>query len=173
LQEAADRLGVSVYTVRRWIKDGKLRAFKPGKEYRVREPDFEEFLRTREVLPKAPRRSPSEPSFNDVLEEQRHSDQLKYLRALRAILGNRLIQWTEEAPQTPGEIRPLLSDMRLLVEQGVFDTSGVTDKSELGEISLAMNFLRKLNEIADDVEQEEAAEERHKVIELIEKQVAA
>jgi excisionase family DNA binding protein len=71
LQEAADRLGVSVYTVRRWIKDGKLRAFKPGKEYRVREPDFEEFLRTREVRPKAPRRSPSEPSFNDVLEEQR------------------------------------------------------------------------------------------------------
>jgi excisionase family DNA binding protein len=71
LQEAADRLGVSVYTVRRWIKDGKLRAFKPGKEYRVREPDFEEFLRTREVRPKAPRRSPSEPSFNDVLEEER------------------------------------------------------------------------------------------------------
>lgn len=51
-QEAADRLGVSVYTVRRWIKDGKLRAFRPGKEYRLREPDLEEFLRAREVRPK-------------------------------------------------------------------------------------------------------------------------
>jgi excisionase family DNA binding protein len=51
-QEAADRLGVSVYTVRRWIKDGKLRAFRPGKEYRLREHDLEEFLRVREVRPK-------------------------------------------------------------------------------------------------------------------------
>jgi excisionase family DNA binding protein len=77
LQEAADHLGVSVYTVRRWIKEGKLRAFKPGKEYRIQESDFKEFLAAREVHPKAPRRSPSEPSFNDVLEQQRL---LNYLR---------------------------------------------------------------------------------------------
>jgi excisionase family DNA binding protein len=53
LPEAAEPLGVSVYTVRRWIKDGKLKAFKPGKEYRVREADLEEFLAAREVRPKA------------------------------------------------------------------------------------------------------------------------
>jgi excisionase family DNA binding protein len=51
-QEAGERLGVSVYTVRRWIKEGKLRAFRPGKEYRVREADLEEFFRAREVRPK-------------------------------------------------------------------------------------------------------------------------
>jgi excisionase family DNA binding protein len=71
LPEAANRLGVSVYTVRRWIKDGKLRAFKPGKEYRVREADLEEFLRAREVRPKAPSRSPYEPSLLNGLEEER------------------------------------------------------------------------------------------------------
>jgi excisionase family DNA binding protein len=44
-----ERLGVSVYTVRRWVKTGQLRAFKPGKEYRIREADLEHFLRAREV----------------------------------------------------------------------------------------------------------------------------
>jgi excisionase family DNA binding protein len=67
----ADELGVDVQTVRRWIHSGKLKAFKPGKEYRVREADLEEFLTAREVRPKVPRRSPSEPSFNDMLEEER------------------------------------------------------------------------------------------------------
>jgi excisionase family DNA binding protein len=72
-EEVGERLGVSVYTVRRWIKTGQLRAFRPGKEYRIQESDLEEFLRAREVRPKAPRRSPSEPSFNDVLAEERRS----------------------------------------------------------------------------------------------------
>jgi excisionase family DNA binding protein len=49
----ADELGVDVQTVRRWIQSGRLRAFKPGKEYRVREADLEEFLADREVRPKA------------------------------------------------------------------------------------------------------------------------
>jgi excisionase family DNA binding protein len=71
LPEAAERLGVSIYTVRRWIKDGKLRAFRPGKEYRVREADLEEFLAAREVRPKVPRRSPYEPSLLNGLEEER------------------------------------------------------------------------------------------------------
>src|SRR5215208_1150404 len=54
----ADELGVDVQTVRRWIQSGKLRAFKPGKEYRVREADLEEFLAAREVRPKGPTPSP-------------------------------------------------------------------------------------------------------------------
>jgi excisionase family DNA binding protein len=166
-QEAAGRLGVSVYTVRRWIKEGKLRAFKPGKEYRLREPDLEEFLRAREVRPKAPRRSPAEPSFNDVLQQQRQSDQLKWSRALRVILGDLWLQWTEEAPQTPAEIRPLLIAMRGLVEQGVFDTSSVTDESELDNISVIMQLLRKLNDIANAVEEDKTAQQRRELLEAL------
>ena len=66
----ADELGVDVQTVRRWIQSGKLRAFKPGKEYRVREADLEEFLAAREVRPKAVR-SPSQRSLFNGLEEER------------------------------------------------------------------------------------------------------
>jgi excisionase family DNA binding protein len=70
----AEELGVDVQTVRRWIHSGRLRAFKPGKEYRVRESDLEEFLAAREVRPKV--EAPPEEgqrSFNDLLEERRLS----------------------------------------------------------------------------------------------------
>jgi excisionase family DNA binding protein len=75
LEDVAARLQVSDQTVRRWIKSGKLTAYKPGLEYRIRATDLEEFLRAREVRPKAPRRSPSEPSFNDVLAEERRTSE--------------------------------------------------------------------------------------------------
>jgi excisionase family DNA binding protein len=53
LLDVADRLGVDRQTVNRWVKQGRLRAYKPGKEYRVSETDLREFLNTREVRPKA------------------------------------------------------------------------------------------------------------------------
>jgi len=84
-EEVGERLGVSVYTVRRWIKAGQLRAFRPGKEYRIQGSDLEEFLRAREVRPKAPRRSPFEPSFNDVLEEERRAPTEAELIAVAAV----------------------------------------------------------------------------------------
>ena len=65
-EEVADRVGVSIYTVWRWIKQGKLRAFKPGREYRLREADLEEFLAAREVHPKV--QAPL--SFSRWLEER-------------------------------------------------------------------------------------------------------
>ena len=61
---------MDVQTVRRWIQSGKLRAFKPGKEYRVRQADLEEFVAAREVRPKAAT-SPSQRSLFNGLEEER------------------------------------------------------------------------------------------------------
>ena len=62
LQEVGDELGVSDQTVRRWVKAGELAAYKPGKEYRIKGSDLEEFLKTREVSPKV---QPSLPEFED------------------------------------------------------------------------------------------------------------
>jgi excisionase family DNA binding protein len=53
LQDVADELGISVQTIRKWVKAGELAAYKPGKEYRIKSGDLEEFLKTREVGPKA------------------------------------------------------------------------------------------------------------------------
>lgn len=36
-QQAAAILGVSVFTVRRWIDEGKLKAYRPGGQYRITE----------------------------------------------------------------------------------------------------------------------------------------
>lgn len=70
LHDVGEELGVSVQTVRRWVKAGELAAYKPGKEYRIKSSDLEEFLKTREVDPKA-----AAPPFDS--DEQRRRE--KYL----------------------------------------------------------------------------------------------
>jgi excisionase family DNA binding protein len=40
---------VSDQSIRRWVKAGELRAYKPKKEYRITESDLEEFLKERRV----------------------------------------------------------------------------------------------------------------------------
>ena len=61
LKEAADKLGVSIVTLRRYIKQGKLPAKKSGKEYLVAESDVEALLKA-EVPTKA------EDIINNALE---------------------------------------------------------------------------------------------------------
>jgi excisionase family DNA binding protein len=43
-QEIADRLRVSVYTVRRWIKEGHLPAYKVGRGWRISESAIDDWL---------------------------------------------------------------------------------------------------------------------------------
>ena len=51
VQEVADRLGVSVFTIRRYIRAGKLRAIKLDGVYRLSREDLGEFLKSREIGP--------------------------------------------------------------------------------------------------------------------------
>jgi excisionase family DNA binding protein len=44
VQEVSDLLRVSVYTVRRWIKDGALPAYKVGRGWRIRDTDLDRWL---------------------------------------------------------------------------------------------------------------------------------
>src|SRR5215216_1949107 len=46
LEDVSERLQVSDQSVRRWIKAGKLTAYKPGLEWRIRPSDLEDFLET-------------------------------------------------------------------------------------------------------------------------------
>ena len=48
-QELADRLGVSIFTVRRLIRQGRLRAEMVEGEYRIDRSDLAAFLREREL----------------------------------------------------------------------------------------------------------------------------
>jgi len=76
LPEAADELGISEPTVRRWVKSGRLLAFKPGRDYKVPESAVRELILESRVVPKGERRSQFEPTFNDVLEEERRRDEM-------------------------------------------------------------------------------------------------
>ncbi len=77
LSTVAGRLGVSERTVRRWIKAGKLKATRPGRDYRIPESAVKSLIEEGEVRPKV-LRSSREPSFNDVLAGERRSPE--YLR---------------------------------------------------------------------------------------------
>jgi excisionase family DNA binding protein len=48
-QEVADRLGVSVFTIRRYIRAGKLRAVKLDGAYRLSRDELAAFLRSRQI----------------------------------------------------------------------------------------------------------------------------
>ena len=71
LSEVAGLMGVSERTVRRWIKSGKLRAYKPGRDYRIPESAVRELVEDSEISPKAGRRSSLEPSLFNGLEDER------------------------------------------------------------------------------------------------------
>ena len=148
----ADELGVDVQTVRRWIQSGKLRAFKPGKEYRVREADLEEFLAAREVRPKGPAPSPLEPSLLNGLEEERR---LRYLRGWRAFVNGLATRWEDDPPKTSKEIAPLYEALTAVVEQGVFNPPEGISPSEGHELMLLTVGFQRLNEIANKVDQDE------------------
>lgn len=42
--QIAERLGVSVATVKRWLKDGKIPSAKFGRDYKVTEEDLQNFI---------------------------------------------------------------------------------------------------------------------------------
>jgi len=44
-QDLADKLGVNIMTIYRYIKASKLKAHKIGKEYRIDKSEFEAFLK--------------------------------------------------------------------------------------------------------------------------------
>lgn len=48
-QAVADRLGVSVFTIRRYIRAGKLRAVKLDGVYRLGRDELADFLKSREI----------------------------------------------------------------------------------------------------------------------------
>ena len=43
-QELADKLGINIMTIYRYIKAGRIKALKFGKEFRIESAEFESFL---------------------------------------------------------------------------------------------------------------------------------
>jgi excisionase family DNA binding protein len=85
LSEAAAALDISERTAYRWIKSGKLRAYKPGRDYWIPDSAVKEVVAESRVRPKAPSRSLFEPSLNDALaDERREAEHEALVRTFRA-----------------------------------------------------------------------------------------
>ncbi len=49
-EELAQKLKVNIMTIYRYIKAGKLKAYKIGKEYRIEHTEFEKFMKKAQTM---------------------------------------------------------------------------------------------------------------------------
>lgn len=107
LKQAADKLGISIVTLRRYIKQGKLTAKKVGKEYRVAEADVEalltastptnpddiiaQALETNEEYRFEHQRSDAFSAAEKILRERSNSEEADVIAKDALIFGYRLI----------------------------------------------------------------------------------
>jgi excisionase family DNA binding protein len=132
LSEVAGLMGVSERTIRRWIKAGKLRAYKPGRDYRIPESALRQFVEESEITPKVQ----APPSLFNNLEEERRSHELgfwtAYLKHLTEHLEDLVADDAEpcrrygRADVAPGVARHALTALEVLlsgVQEGVVRAS--------------------------------------------------
>jgi transcriptional regulator with XRE-family HTH domain len=124
-----------------------------------------------DFFPKAQRRSSLEPSLLNGLGEERRP---RYLNAWRAFVWKLVQRWEEEPPQTGREIAVVLDTMQVLVDEGAFEqpkdqitTSDWRTASEGIDLQALFFGLQRLNEIADDVEQDDTAQHRRELLEAL------
>ena len=156
-------MGVSDQTVRRWIKAGKLVAYKPGKEFRVSEGDLEQFLQSRRSeSPKAqaPPENPENPSGGAPAEE-RDKPEAVAARNIAARWNAERESWRSTLPEETGETN--LGDARALLQwtedirHTVIAFSGVLDEQEFRRLRLVyVSAVGLLKPLAEYFETEEA-----------------
>jgi excisionase family DNA binding protein len=119
LSEAADALGICERTTHRWIKSGKLRSYKPGRDHKIPESAIIEAIEAGEVRPKAKAPpSPEQPNFNGLLEEERRrAEREKLIEALpgwirAAVEDEEFVQRFEVAKSSLARAQDLLIRQR-------------------------------------------------------------
>ncbi len=90
LQDAADTLGISEKTARRWVKSGKLKADKPGLKYLIPASAVRELL------------GEVEQKVAELQEGHQESTERMRFVAFLANLESRLEKATEALPHSPG-----------------------------------------------------------------------
>ena len=133
LSEVAELLDKSERTIRRWIKSGKLKAYKPGRDYVIPESAISELMEKSEVYPKLEAPLPfeelsgagpqsltslSQAEFLNTLSAASESDEglLEVFRRIDAERLNLELVWREdEANHKAHDAYGLAVDRRLVV----------------------------------------------------------
>jgi excisionase family DNA binding protein len=117
LSEATRALGISERTAYRWINSGKLRAYKPGRDYRIPEGAIREAVEGSEVRPKAPA-PPSQRSLFNGLEEERRTAEAEVIADYERLTREYRIAWRDA-------LNALAAAGEDLLEAGTFERSTV------------------------------------------------
>jgi excisionase family DNA binding protein len=121
LSEVAGAMGVSERTVRRWIKSGRLKAYKPGRDYHIPEAALRQFIDESEVRPKEGAPFSPQPTFNHVIaEEERRAKFGSWAQPL-TLKNEAWLKLLEELPDPPDAQE---SDCGKRLIREVFDTVG-------------------------------------------------
>jgi excisionase family DNA binding protein len=173
-------MGISERTARRWIKSGKLRAYKPGRDYWIPESALTELVEESEVHPKAS--ASSQPSFNGLLEEEQRLS--RFSEAIIAVAA----KWGEAmaSPDMNDSKRFGLIDAALELGGVISERAEeegweaipyqeqleiVTTTEKLGEA--AAQGLRHLQESGEASGQEEEVKQRREQVRELTRQISA
>lgn len=153
LSAVAGSLGVSERTVRRWIKSGKLKAYKPGRDYRIPESALRELVEESEVYPKTQAPLPldfasgADGASLDPMLWRQHCESLAELfedLAGRDVPPSRALGWWDVVPNVAGYVLAVVDTLLESVQDGTV----VDDEDEL--IPLLRSAYR-LAHAADEV----------------------
>jgi transcriptional regulator with XRE-family HTH domain len=100
------------------------------------------------LVPKESAPPSLEPSFNDVLNDERRST--AFIKALRAYFWDLRLRWKEQGDKpSPGQIRDALDLLQRLTNHGAFE--GSFTPREHSELQLLLNAADKLRPIAEEL----------------------
>ncbi len=125
--EVAERLGVSKMTVLRWIKAGKIKAFRIGREYRI--PPENEILRILEG--KTPNKTVIYARVSSRNQKEDLERQIEYLKNYCTAKGYHITKTITDISSGLNENRKGLKQLFKLVESGEVTRVVITSKDRL------------------------------------------
>jgi excisionase family DNA binding protein len=158
LKEARAELGVSERTIHRWIKSGKLKSYKPGRDHRIPESAIREVIEESEVYPKAEAPPSQDRLFKNGSEERGVNPAIRESKHIKDYVHGCLERWGRV---TRGEDPHLAPDHAYAIEvsQNV--------------IALTEWFGKLLRAVKAELPPEVAVSEQREIVELIDRMGAA
>ena len=148
LKQISKELNISVITVRRYIKSGKLRAKRIGKEYRVSRSDFNNFINPSEsnnsqksrvedkTVSESPKHFQDHPTKNEGPDKGPKHKHLQIFPGINSIIMETIMEMS-------GEI-PMISDLKGIIEEHAKECLSLINKIEeegITDTQVAVNLL--------------------------------
>lgn len=148
LKQISKELNISVITVRRYIKSGKLRAKRIGKEYRVLRSDFNNFINPSEsnssqkgrvedeVVSELPKHFQNSPTKSEGPDKEPKHKHLQIFPGINSVIMETIMEMSGEMP--------MISDLKGVIEEHAKECLSLINKIEeegITDTQVAVNLL--------------------------------